>query len=71
MKVVALERGFSGGGPVEAGEEFEVPEGRKARWYAPVNAVPKPAAKPAKKDEPKALSTMGKEPAKSMTDTLA
>lgn len=67
MRVVALERGFFGGNPVEVGEEFEVPEGRKAHWYAPVNTAPK-AAKPPRKDEPKALSAMGKEPAKSFVD---
>lgn len=67
MKVIALEQGFYGGKPVEAGTEFEVPEGSKSRWYAPVGNEPKAPAKP-KKGDPQALSQLGKEPAKSFAE---
>lgn len=73
MKVVALHPGFYGGHPVEAGTVFEVPDGSKSRWYAPVGNEPKAPTKvvKAKKDEPQALSQLGKEPAQSFNDTLA
>lgn len=73
MRVVALENGFFGGAPIAAGQEFDVPEGRKAAWYAPVTAAQKPVAKKevAKKEDPKTLSEIGKAQAKSLTDTLA
>jgi hypothetical protein len=59
MKVIALSMGFLNGSRVRKGTEFEVPEGAKATWFAPVDGA---AAKPAKagRPEPKALSQVGK-----------
>lgn len=75
MKVVALSKGFYGGSPRRAGEHFEVPDGSKAAWYAPVDsAAATAAAKPKAgkvKAQPDTLSQMGKEPAQSMTEQLA
>lgn len=72
MKVIALYQGFYGGKPIDPGTEFEVPDGSKARWYAPVGNEPKAVAKAKpKKDEPQALSQLGKEPAKSFIDAHA
>lgn len=70
MEVVALERGFFDGAPRAIGERFEVPDGAKARWFAPVDsAVAKAKAvdKP-KKDKPTSLSELGKEPAKTFVE---
>lgn len=39
MKVKALEAGFFGGFRRRQGDVFEVPEGTKARWLAPVQAL--------------------------------
>jgi hypothetical protein len=61
MKVIALHMGFLNGSRVRKGTEFEVPEGAKATWFAPVDGVAA-AAKPVKagRPEPKALSQVGK-----------
>lgn len=72
MKVIALDQGFYGGHPVAPGTEFEVPDGSKSRWYAPTGNEPKaPAKAKPKKDEPQALSQLGKESAKSFVDAHA
>ncbi len=62
MKVIALEMGFLNGSRIRKGEEFEVPDGTKGSWFAPVESPVAKAAKPAKaaKAEPKALSQIGK-----------
>lgn len=67
MKVIALDKGFFDGAPIEKGDTFDVPDGRKAAWYAPLDAVPKPKTPPAK-EAPRALSEMGKEKAKSFVE---
>lgn len=70
MKVIALENGFFGGAPIQKGAQFEVPEGRKSAWYAPVDAAPKPAKAPPAKEAPKALSELGNTKAKSFTEAM-
>ncbi|MDQ5904137.1 MAG: hypothetical protein QG672_1730 [Pseudomonadota bacterium] len=62
MKVIALERGFFDGASRERGDSFEVPDGRKASWYAPAEegaAKPKPKAK-AKGGEPTTFSEIAR-----------
>lgn len=51
MKVIAISRGFYGA-LREAGDTFEVPEGAKATWFAPVEkAQSAPARKQRKQAE--------------------
>lgn len=70
MKVTATKVGFFGS-LRQPGESFDVPDGSKASWFMAADSAPK-QAKPAKvKDEPKALSELHKDSAKSMTDVLA
>lgn len=74
MKVIALERGFFGGAPREKGAVFEVPDGRRARWYAPVDEAakaPKDKAEKPKKEAPATLSEMQKDVGESLTEHLA
>ena len=54
MKVRATARGFLGGGLKNIGEEFEVPDGKEASWWVPVDdtAQEKPEAEVVK-DKPK------------------
>lgn len=69
MKVIALENGFFGGAPIDKGAQFEVPDGRKAAWYAPVAGATLKSAKTAPtKEVSKALSEMGTDKAKSFVD---
>lgn len=70
MKVVALSTGFYGGSRRRAGDTFEAADGDKAKWFAPVDVAPKAPAK-AGKQQPVALSQMGKENPKTMTEVLA
>jgi hypothetical protein len=62
MKVIALEMGFLNGSRVRKGTEFEVPDGTKGTWFAPVESPAAKAAKPVKaaRPEPRALSQIGK-----------
>lgn len=71
MKVRALQAGFFGGRR-RAGDVFDVPEGTKGKWFAPVADSKAAAAAPAKpaKQEPQALSQRGKNQPQSMTDVL-
>ena len=58
MKVKALEAGFYNGNRVRQGQEFEVPEGTKGKWFvalAEVKATEAPKTK-GKKAEPQTLS---------------
>ncbi len=74
MEVVALSKGFYGGAPRRVGERFDVKDGSKAAWYAPVNsaaAAAKPKAEKVKGNKPDTLSQIGKEPAQAMADVLA
>lgn len=78
MKVIALEAGFYGGRPVPKGATFEVPEGSKARWYAPADgsagkaAAAKQKAGPTKQAAaPATLSEIGKDQPKSFVDVNA
>lgn len=50
MNVIATEAGFFKGRRIRAGQEFEVPEGTKGKWFVPAAPVEKPKAdaKPAK-----------------------
>lgn len=60
MKVVALKQGFFGSALIQPGTEFEVPDGAKATWFAPVTSAASEAAKPkpAPKPQPRALSEL-------------
>jgi hypothetical protein len=63
MKVKAITDGFYGGERKRAGAVFEVKDGAKSKWFEPVkDASPaaKPKAKPAKSEEPLALSELQK-----------
>jgi len=62
MKVIALTVGFHNGSRIRKGEEFEVADGAKASWFAPIESAGAKAAKPVKaaRPEPKALSQVGK-----------
>lgn len=62
MKVTAIKPAFHDGARIRVGDQVEVPEGFKASWAAPVDAVKTPA-KPAKQ-APRALSQSGKEEVK-------
>lgn len=73
MKVIALNVGFHNGSRIRKGEEFEVADGEKASWFAPVETV---ATKPAKagkggRPEPKALSEVGKDESKTFVEAHA
>lgn len=59
MKVKAIETGFFNGSLVEPGQEFEVPEGTKGKWFVPTGEY-KPAPKAKQKAQPQTLSEMGK-----------
>jgi len=60
MQVVALKVGFFGGTLRQPGTVFDVPEGSKAKWFAPATTAASEAAKPkaAPKQQPKALSEL-------------
>ncbi len=62
MKVIARTVGFHHGSRIRKGQEFEVADGTKASWFAPVESAGGKAAKPVKaaRPEPKALSQLGK-----------
>lgn len=70
MQVRALQAGFFGGARRRQGDVFDVPDDAKAKWFAPVGETKAPATKPAKQ-EPKALSQVGKEKSQSFTDVHA
>lgn len=59
MKVKAIETGFFNGSLVEPGQEFEVPEGAKGKWFVPTGEYKAPA-KAKLKAQPQTLSEMGK-----------
>lgn len=70
MEVIALKAGFFDGAPKAPGERFEVPDGRKAQWYAPADSAvarAKLVEKP-KGQKPQGLAQMGKEDAKSFIE---
>jgi hypothetical protein len=77
MRVVATQLGFFNGTRVRAGTEFEVPEGTKGSWFAPVEAVvAQKAVKAAKaaretKDVPTALSQVGKGKSQTFNEAMA
>jgi hypothetical protein len=58
MKVVAIKVGFYGGARKRVGDEFDVPQGMKATWFVP--AAEAPAPEPEAKQQPVALSQLGK-----------
>lgn len=69
MKIVAIKPAFYNGRRVRVGDELDIPPGVKGSWFAPVASAEAKATKekPAKQ-EPKALSELGKSDAKSFTD---
>ncbi len=63
MKVRAIADGFYGGERKRAGAVFEVKDGARSKWFEPVKEstpVGQPKAKPAKKEEPIAMSQLQK-----------
>lgn len=62
MKVKAIDVGFFNGSLVEAGQEFEVPEGTKGKWFVPAGEYKAPAKAKAKA-QPTTLSEIAKAPA--------
>ena len=75
MKVLALETGFFAGARVRKGTTFDVPEGTRAKWFAPVEseaakAPGKAPAKADKLDKPATLSEHGKDKSKSFVETM-
>ena len=75
MKIVATKPAFYNGRRVRVGDELEVPSTFKGSWFVATDAVEAKEAKAAKekpaKPEPKALSELGSDKAKSFTDVLA
>jgi hypothetical protein len=59
MLVRALQLGFWGNTRRRAGEVFEVPDGTKAKWFAPESETKAPERP--KRTAPVALSQLGKE----------
>ena len=59
MKVVATKVGFHNGSLIQVGQEFDVPQGYRGSWFAPVDTAEAKEAKAPKKEkkqEPVALS---------------
>jgi len=76
MKVIALQAGFYGNSRVRIGQEFEVPEGTKGRWFEPVehNKAPKGAKaedKAPKGAKAQTLSEMANTKTQSMAQAMA
>ena len=72
MKVVAIKVAFYNGRRVRVGDELEIPQGVKGSWFAPTGSIEAKATKvKPEKAEPKALSEIGSDKAKSFTDVLA
>lgn len=77
MQVRALENGFFGGSLRRAGTTFDVPDGTKAKWFAPIEeykptAAAQKAEKATKQPKPQALSELAKGSApKSQIDVLS
>lgn len=70
MKIVAIKPAFYNGRRVRVGDELDIPQGMKGSWFAAVATPEAKAAKarPSTKQEPKALSELGSDKAKSFTD---
>lgn len=70
MKIVAIKPAFFAGRRVRVGDELDIPQGSKGSWFAPLASAEAKAAKakPSAKQEPKALSELGRGDAKSFTD---
>lgn len=75
MKVVAVKEAFYNGRRVRVGAELDVPEGTKGSWFAPVASIKakelKAEQSKPKREEPKALSEMGADKARSFVDINA
>jgi hypothetical protein len=67
MQVRALQAGFFGGARRRVGDVFDVPEGAKATWFAPVGETKAPGKAPAG-NQPQALSQRGKGQPQSFND---
>lgn len=72
MKIVAIKPAFYNGRRVRVGDELDIPQGLKGSWFAATATIEAKAAKekPAK-TEPKALSQLGSDKAKSFIDINA
>lgn len=72
MKIVAIKPAFYNGRRVRVGDELDIPQGMKGSWFAATATIEAKAAKekPAK-PEPKALSQLGSDKAKSFIDINA
>ena len=72
MKIVAIKPAFYNGRRVRVGDELDIPQGLKGSWFAATASIEAKAAKgkPAK-TEPKALSELGSDKAKSFIDINA
>ena len=72
MKIVAIKPAFYNGRRVRVGDELDIPQGTKGSWFAGTATIEAKAAKekPAKA-EPKALSELGSDKAKSFIDINA
>lgn len=59
MQVIATKVGFYRGSRIREGQEFDVPEGTKGKWFKPVEEVAEvKKAKPAKGKADKAPETL-------------
>ena len=72
MKVVAAKVAFYNGRRVRVGDELDIPQGTKGSWFVATGSIEAKVAKekPAK-PEPKALSELGADKAKTFNDALA
>ena len=67
MKVKALKPGFFNGSRVREGQTFEVPDGTKGSWFAPV--APEVKAKSAK-SKAKSESSEPEQPGDEVSDAI-
>ena len=72
MKIVAIKPAFYNGRRVRVGDELDIPQGVKGSWFVSTGTVEARAAKeePAK-TEPKALSELGSDKARTFVDVNA
>jgi hypothetical protein len=69
MKIVAIKPAFFDGRRVRVGDELDIPQGSSGSWFTPVASIEAKATKvkPAK-SEPRALSQLHRDDAKSFND---
>jgi alkylated DNA nucleotide flippase Atl1 len=73
MKVQIIKTAFFDGSLVHPGAVLEVPEGTKGSWFRVIteDAPAEPAKKPARKQETKALSELGRGKPQTMIDLMS